>query len=123
MMAGGGELDDDFICPVCLELMQLPITLSCGHSGCKPCIAKWVAQRTSPHCPVCREPASRASVERLRVSIILQRVIAPMAERQRAADEERAAKQRQRDTEEAARRVLRKGAERRRRLEAEEAAR
>jgi hypothetical protein len=81
----GGELDDDFSCPVCLELMQLPITLICGHSGCNPCVAKWV--RTMPHCPVCREPASRAFVEQLHVSIILQRVIAPMAERQRAADE------------------------------------
>ena len=70
-------------CPICIELMVSPLTLACGHSGCKLCLVKWV--QTKPECPICRTKATPNFVGRLSVSISLQDMIAaPLEERRRA---------------------------------------
>ena len=71
-------------CPICIELMQTPVTLACGHSTCKHCLTKWV--ETKPECPICRAEATPESVARLSVNISLQSIIAPsLAEQRRVA--------------------------------------
>jgi hypothetical protein len=44
---------DDFTCPICLDLMVEPISLSCGHSHCRTCLVE-LGQRGAKKCPSCR---------------------------------------------------------------------
>ncbi|XP_067471041.1 E3 ubiquitin-protein ligase TRIM35-like [Thunnus thynnus] len=41
-------------CPVCCEIFQDPVLLSCGHSFCKACLQRWWTEKPSHKCPVCR---------------------------------------------------------------------
>jgi len=56
--------EDDLECPVCLRLLYLPMTLSCGHTFCGSCLVN-ISTRTQPRegnpskisfcCPICRD--------------------------------------------------------------------
>ncbi|KAM4691631.1 E3 ubiquitin-protein ligase RNF114 [Rhinophrynus dorsalis] len=58
---------DRFVCPICLELFDKPIRVSCGHIFCSPCLQQCMKQK-NPVCGVCRfvlTPEKRAAdVER-----------------------------------------------------------
>ncbi|XP_043942086.1 zinc-binding protein A33-like [Protopterus annectens] len=49
-----GDYTEEFICPVCLDLLNIPVILECGHNFCKTCIDHVWNSEEQPHCPVCR---------------------------------------------------------------------
>ncbi|KAI6042054.1 hypothetical protein EDC04DRAFT_2564826, partial [Pisolithus marmoratus] len=61
-----GNLEENFSCPLCFEIMACPYTLrspSCGHTFCATCILKWYFSRLHRgcgdwhdmvQCPICR---------------------------------------------------------------------
>uniref|UniRef100_A0A8C4UVZ3 LON peptidase N-terminal domain and RING finger protein 1 n=1 Tax=Falco tinnunculus TaxID=100819 RepID=A0A8C4UVZ3_FALTI len=64
--AGSGDLDV-LRCPSCLLLLWEPVTVSCGHSFCKPCLGGAVPSR----CPLCRERLKLLGVGAARCSVVL----------------------------------------------------
>ncbi|KAI5626118.1 finTRIM family, member 14 [Silurus asotus] len=58
MADGWFSEQDQFSCPICLELLKDPVTLHCGHSYCKVCInGFWNEEDVKGvySCPQCRE--------------------------------------------------------------------
>ena len=48
------EKDDD--CAICLEILQSPQTLDCGHRFCRTCVTNYQARGPNNMCPLCRQP-------------------------------------------------------------------
>lgn len=49
---------DQFCCPVCLEILRDPVTIPCGHSYCLDCIEDYwnrPKQKGQYSCPQCRQ--------------------------------------------------------------------
>ncbi|KAG1925923.1 tripartite motif-containing protein 16-like [Pimephales promelas] len=60
-MAEARITQDEFMCPVCLDLLKDPVTIHCGHSYCKICIKGCWDQEDEKRvysCPQCRQTVS-----------------------------------------------------------------
>lgn len=65
-----GDLHEELVCPVCLDLLQNPVVFDCAHRFCWDCAVNHAINevkatsavdledesRISCHCPVCRKP-------------------------------------------------------------------
>jgi putative hemolysin len=94
-LALAAELQGEATCSICLELFREPVSVECGHSFCRACIARcWerpdagsaAATRTLPcplPCPQCREPARPSQLRPNRqlaaVATLLRRFSLPVA--------------------------------------------
>ena len=46
--------EEELTCPVCRDIFEHPVVLSCSHSFCKNCLQEWWTARPKLHCPVCK---------------------------------------------------------------------
>ncbi|CAH3174493.1 unnamed protein product [Porites lobata] len=46
--------EENFSCPVCLEILENPISIPCGHTFCRDCLSSCENASGSSTCPVCR---------------------------------------------------------------------
>ncbi|KAM4583350.1 nuclear factor 7, brain-like isoform 1-T2 [Fundulus diaphanus] len=51
--------EEDLCCPVCQDIFQDPVLLSCSHSFCKECLKNWWREKPEQECPVCKRRSSR----------------------------------------------------------------
>ncbi|XP_047430785.1 nuclear factor 7, brain-like [Mugil cephalus] len=47
--------EDQFLCPICLDVFTDPVTISCGHNFCKNCITEHWGSNVRNQCPVCKK--------------------------------------------------------------------
>ncbi|XP_043942074.1 zinc-binding protein A33-like isoform X2 [Protopterus annectens] len=74
-MASSGHPQDimeEFTCPVCLEFLNVPVMLECGHNFCRSCIDRVWESKKQPSCPECREEctAGKYAMNRLLANVI-----------------------------------------------------
>ncbi|XP_026400939.1 E3 ubiquitin-protein ligase PRT1-like isoform X1 [Papaver somniferum] len=50
----GEEINESFVCCICLELLHKPIVLACGHVSCFWCVHHAMDFGRESHCPICR---------------------------------------------------------------------
>lgn len=67
----GGLTPDDFTCPISLEIMKDPVTLSTGHTYDRASILKWFRAGNS----TCPKTGERLQSQELLVNLVLKRII------------------------------------------------
>uniref|UniRef100_A0A8C4YAH8 RING-type domain-containing protein n=1 Tax=Gopherus evgoodei TaxID=1825980 RepID=A0A8C4YAH8_9SAUR len=55
------RLQEDVTCSICLDILEDPVSIECGHNFCRGClVAHWSGVSASgSQCPECRAPCSR----------------------------------------------------------------
>jgi len=56
------ELDTDFICAICHDIVQNPVITTCEHYFCDSCIRPWIQANST--CPIERDSAEEAGLSR-----------------------------------------------------------
>uniref|UniRef100_A0A8C1E5E8 Tripartite motif-containing protein 16-like n=1 Tax=Cyprinus carpio carpio TaxID=630221 RepID=A0A8C1E5E8_CYPCA len=86
-MAEARIFQDEFLCPVCQDLLKDPVTIQCGHSYCESCITGCWDQEDQTRgysCPQCRQTFSpRPALAR---NTMLAEVVEKLKKRKRSAD-------------------------------------
>ncbi|CAL8407074.1 unnamed protein product [Arctogadus glacialis] len=47
--------EENFSCPICLDVFSSPVTTPCGHNFCRTCITKFWDEQVKYKCPVCNK--------------------------------------------------------------------
>ncbi|KAL0964350.1 hypothetical protein UPYG_G00322660 [Umbra pygmaea] len=68
-------LEDELICPVCLEFFQDPVTLKCQHSFCHSCLETAWTQQKQRECPVCKRRHSMGLIQPTMSNIKLRNIV------------------------------------------------
>ena len=66
------NVEPEFECQICMDLLVEPITTICGHTFCKICLIRYL--RTKLNCPMCRKPILQ-SKESLAKNVMLENII------------------------------------------------
>ncbi|XP_033488690.1 E3 ubiquitin-protein ligase TRIM35-like [Epinephelus lanceolatus] len=56
-------------CPVCCEIFENPVLLSCSHSFCKDCLESWWREKQARECPLCKRRFSREAPPNLNLAL------------------------------------------------------
>lgn len=56
-MASSNSLlcEEQFLCPICLDMFNRPVSTPCGHNFCMSCITTYWSDTPVCRCPVCKE--------------------------------------------------------------------
>lgn len=58
-----GKLQEEMICPICLDILQDPATIDCGHNFCLSCITQsGEAADSVLKCPLCNKIVKRDTI-------------------------------------------------------------
>uniref|UniRef100_A0A8C9XHP2 Uncharacterized protein n=1 Tax=Sander lucioperca TaxID=283035 RepID=A0A8C9XHP2_SANLU len=68
------EVDHQFLCSICLDVLTDPVDIPCGHNFCKSCITEHWNTNDQYLCPMCKE--SFATRPYLRVNTLLSEMVA-----------------------------------------------
>ncbi|XP_041667159.1 nuclear factor 7, brain-like [Cheilinus undulatus] len=80
------KLEEDLSCPVCLDIFEDPVILSCSHSLCRECVEKSWKEKEDKECPMCKR---RHSKDLLPVNFALKNLCETFQqERKRRASED-----------------------------------
>ncbi len=86
-MAEARVFQDEFLCPVCQDLLKDPVTIPCGHSYCESCITVCWDQEDQMRvysCPQCKQTFSpRPALAR---NTMLAEMVEKLNKRKRPAD-------------------------------------
>uniref|UniRef100_A0A3Q3G6V7 G protein-coupled receptor 156 n=1 Tax=Labrus bergylta TaxID=56723 RepID=A0A3Q3G6V7_9LABR len=47
--------EEQLLCPICLDLLNLPVSTPCGHNFCRDCIQGYWQSANLSQCPVCKQ--------------------------------------------------------------------
>ena len=67
------DVEENYQCGICLDVLTDPITLPCGHTWCKSCILDTLKVRS--RCPNCKKTVPDSIVNDLCVNIFLRNLI------------------------------------------------
>lgn len=56
----GSFSEADLLCPACHYVYVDPVMLSCSHSFCKVCLAKYWQKKKNLKCPLCKKRSSKS---------------------------------------------------------------
>ncbi|KAL0478963.1 hypothetical protein AKO1_007853 [Acrasis kona] len=68
-----GDIEQEFTCAICQELIVSATTLQCSHTFCKPCLAEWIKQKKV--CPVCRKILTKPPTRNLTMENVLDKLM------------------------------------------------
>uniref|UniRef100_A0AAZ1X2U8 Bloodthirsty-related gene family, member 1 n=1 Tax=Oreochromis aureus TaxID=47969 RepID=A0AAZ1X2U8_OREAU len=66
--------EDQFLCPICLDVFTDPVSTPCGHNFCKTCISQHWDLNQSCQCPMCNE--TFYTRPQLRVNTFISEIVA-----------------------------------------------
>lgn len=67
------DLDQEFLCAICQEIILGATTLQCSHSFCKECIRVWLKEKQM--CPVCRKRMTQKPIKNVTLENIVEKYI------------------------------------------------
>uniref|UniRef100_A0A8C5FSR5 E3 ubiquitin-protein ligase TRIM39-like n=1 Tax=Gadus morhua TaxID=8049 RepID=A0A8C5FSR5_GADMO len=54
-MANTSWSEENFSCPICLDVFSSPVSTPCGHNFCRTCVTKFWDEQVKYKCPVCNK--------------------------------------------------------------------
>lgn len=70
------QVDPQLQCSICYSTMLKPVSLGCGHSGCRECLTELVTKTLMPKCPMCR---TELRADSICVNIALDHITSELA--------------------------------------------
>uniref|UniRef100_A0A672SCK9 Uncharacterized protein n=1 Tax=Sinocyclocheilus grahami TaxID=75366 RepID=A0A672SCK9_SINGR len=78
----------DYMCPVCHEIFNTPVILSCSHSFCKECLQQFWTTKGTQECPVCRKSSRHQPLVNLALKNLCESFLKKRNERRSSGSEE-----------------------------------
>lgn len=64
--------EEQLLCPICLDLLNLPVSTPCGHNFCKDCIQGYWQSAKLSQCPICKQKYDKRP--ELRVNTLISEI-------------------------------------------------